>query len=130
MMYMSISGIQPSQFYLSIDKISCINQWFNPENLANFNPIPIKKLNGKVIFVDGHTRAFVAYKAGLKQIPVIWEEEEWDWDMYNLCVLACEKRNITSIADLEKRILDAGSYSEKWNTWCNTVHEVLALQRL
>lgn len=46
----------------------------------------LRNLNREIIFVDGHTRALVAYLKGLKEIEVEWEEEEWDWDLYRECV--------------------------------------------
>ena len=36
------------------------------------------------MFTDGHTRAFVAYKSGIKKIPLYWENEELSWDYINL----------------------------------------------
>lgn len=124
-----ILEIQPSQFYLSAGKIEQIKTWFSPTDLSNFVPIPIKELNGHIIFTDGHTRAFVAYKAGLKRIPFYWDEEDLDWEMYQICVDACRKRNIASVADFQSRILPVSDYKRDWIGWCEVMQEVLELQR-
>lgn len=126
--HISILDIQPSQFYISEEKMAKIKQWFNPEDLSNFNPVPIKLLDGKVVFTDGHTRALVAFNAGLTEIPLVWDEDDLDWESYKLCVKACKQRGISSIADLSSRVLSAREYSLKWDIWCDVLHEVLELQ--
>lgn len=30
-----------------------------------------------IIFTDGHTRAYVAYEAGLTEVPVVWEKSDF-----------------------------------------------------
>lgn len=41
-------------------------------------PLPVKLLNDEIIFTDGHTRAFVLWKNGVKKIEVYWESEDED----------------------------------------------------
>ncbi len=125
----SILEIQPSQFYLSKDKIDKINQWFDVTNLSNFEPVTVIKIDDNYIFTDGHTRAFVAYMAGLKEIPIVYDEDSLDLEAYHLYTLACKERNITNISMLKNRILTKDEYYQKWLCWCNVVHEVLQLQR-
>lgn len=79
-----ILRIQPSQFFISEKKIAQIKKWFQPNDLSNFDPIPVKMLNDKLIFTDGHTRAFVAYSAGMTKIPVVWDLDELDWEAYQI----------------------------------------------
>lgn len=121
--------IQPSQFYLSREKIARIRNWFDPADVSNFEPVPVKMLNGRLIFTDGHTRAFVAYRAGLTKITLQWDCDELDDAAYQLCVSACRRRGVCSIADLAGRELPEGEYAAKWNGWCDVLHELLALQR-
>lgn len=116
---MKLTQIQPSQFYLSEEKLERIMEWFDPRDLSNFEPLPIRLLDGQVIFTDGHTRAFAAYRAGLDSVPTVWDEDELDWDLYSICVSACEKRGVRTIADLSGRILTAEEYAVKWNGWCD-----------
>lgn len=124
-----IADIQPSQFYLSEEKIIRITSWFCPSDLSNFEPVPIKELNGRLIFTDGHTRAFVAHRAGLTKIPLVWDEDVLDDELYHLCVSACRSRGITRIADLKNRVLPKSEYLLRWNGWCDVLHEILELQR-
>ena len=52
-----IVDIQPSQFYISEEKLEQIGRWFEPGDLSGFEAVPVKELDGQVIFTDGHTRA-------------------------------------------------------------------------
>lgn len=125
-----ITDIQPSQFYISEAKIRQIKTWFSADDLSNFEPVPIRCLDGRIIFTDGHTRALVAYMSGIYRIPFVWDEDELDEDAYRICVKACQKRNIYGIADLAGRILPECEYDRKWNDWCTVLLEVLELQRV
>jgi len=115
--------IQPSQFHLSKKKIAEVKKWFNPKDLSNFEPLPIKELNGKIIFTDGHTRAFVAYSAGLKHIPLIFDDDDLDWVMYERCIDACVEKNIITVSDLAEHIVDEHNYDLKWNKWCDIMQK-------
>lgn len=118
-----LQDIQPSQFYISQEKIDKIKEWFQPQDLSNFEPIPIKALNGAIIFTDGHTRAWVAYEAGLEEVPVVWDEDDLDWELYQKCVDACLERDIKTIADLKGQVLSSEDYVTKWDYWCDELQE-------
>ena len=120
---MKLLDIQPSQFYLSEEKLKAIMAWFDPSNLGNFDPLPVKSLNGRVIFTDGHTRAYAAYRAGCLEVPMIWDEDELSWDLYQICVDACLERGIRNVADLEGRVLSKEEYREKWDRWCDQMQQ-------
>ena len=68
--FMDLSYIKPSQLYISSKKLNNVLKWFNPKDYNSYEPIPIKKLDGKLIFTDGHTRAYAAYLKGVKTIKV------------------------------------------------------------
>lgn len=124
-----LAQIQPSQFYLSAQKLEAVRRWFSPEDLSGFDPVPVRVLCGEVIFTDGHTRAFAAYQAGLERIPLVWDDTHQDWEAYRLCVAACRQRGIRQIAHLGDRILPMEEYRQRWNGWCDVLFEVLELQR-
>ena len=126
---LKLLDIQPSQFYVSEDKIRAVKGWFRKEDLGNFEPLPVKALNGRVIFTDGHTRAWVAYTAGLERVPLVWDLDELDWEAYQMCVDACVERNVTTVADFEGRVLSGPEYREKWNGWCDRLHQSLEQKR-
>ena len=113
--------IQPSQFYISAGKLQAIQAWFDPDDLSNFDPIPIKKLDGELVSTDGHTRCVAALLAGLTAVPFVWEQDELNWEMYRRCVAACKEKGIFSMNELQRRIISASEYEIKWNQWCDVM---------
>jgi len=56
---MELDKIQPSQLYISSAKLKSVMKNFASKP-SLMEPIPIKKLGDRIVFVDGHTRAFAA----------------------------------------------------------------------
>lgn len=118
--------IQPSQFYISEEKLSGVKSWFDPNDLSNFEPLPIFEHGGKIFFTDGHTRALAAFLSGIEKVPLVWDsEEEIGIKEYEICVKACENRGIKNIADLEHRVLSHDEYVAKWDNWCDGMQEAV-----
>lgn len=125
-----LDAIRPSQFYLSKTKLENVLAWFDPADLSNFVPVPLIKLNGEVIFTDGHTRAAAAYLSGLNAIPFVWDEDDQlDLEAYSLCVQACKERGIYSIKELSKNIVLKEDYETLWYGWCDSLHRMLQKRR-
>lgn len=55
----------------------------------------------------------------------MWEDEDLDWKLYEICVKWCKKAEIRTIADLKDRILDHESYKIKWIERCKKMAEKL-----
>lgn len=121
----SLKDLQPSQFYISQAKLSNIQAWFHKDDLSNFEPLPVKVLDGIPILTDGHTRAVSAILAGLESVPLVYDEDELDWNLYCYCVEQCKQRGIHSPYDLVDRIISANEYEEKWIGWCDQIHTKL-----
>ena len=121
----SLKDLQPSQFYISQAKLSNIQAWFHKDDLSNFKPLPVKVLDGVPILTDGHTRAVFAILAGLESVPLTYEEDELDWNLYRYCVEQCKQRGIHSPYDLVDRVISAHDYVEKWIGWCDQIHTKL-----
>ena len=118
---LKLKDLQPSQFYISAEKLKAVEEWFTPDDLTGFEPIPVKLLDGRPVMTDGHTRAAAAIRAGLDAVPLVRDEDELDWDMYRACVKACQGQHILSPADLVERIIAEAEYEEKWNKWCDAM---------
>ena len=121
----SLKDLQPSQFYISQAKLSNIQAWFHKDDLSNFEPLPVKVLDGIPILTDGHTRAVVAILAGLESVPLVYEEDELDWNLYRYCVEQCNQKRIHSPYDLVDRVISACEYEEKWINWCEQISSKL-----
>jgi len=119
--YKTISEIQPSQLYISWGKIDRISLWLNPSE-HNYEPIPIKELNGKFIYTDGHSRAFLVAQSGETLLKVTLDEDQLDWHLYEHCVEWCINENISSVFDLKSRVVGTEDYQRLWNERCTKLH--------
>jgi len=126
---MKMKEIQPSQLYISSDKLSEVMKTFDPNKPETIEPIPIKKLGYEIIFVDGHTRAFAAFLHDIVEVPVYWEDEELDWDAYEICVGWCKKEGINTIADLKRRVVSQENYEILWYRRCEKMQQDLAKRK-
>lgn len=124
-----LSEVQPTQLYISEKKLNNVLEWIDHGEAYVYDPVPIKKLNNKIIFVDGHTRAFALYRLGEHTIKAIWEEEEWDWQAYWKCVEWCEEASIATIADLDKKVISHSEYEVSWHQRCTDMHLELEKER-
>jgi hypothetical protein len=126
---MKLNEIQPSQLYISSEKLSEIMKTFDPTNPELIEPIPIKRLGNEIVFVDGHTRAFAAFLGGFSEVPVYWEDEEPDWDAYEICVRWCKEDGIHTIADLKNRVVSQKEYETLWYARCEEMQRDLAKRK-
>ncbi len=127
---LKLKDLQPSQFYISERKLRDVKNWFNPTDLTNFDPIPVKMLDGLPVMTDGHTRAVAALLAGLESVPLVWDDDELSWDMYRRCVQECKAQGIRSPMDLLTRIIAESEYRQKWDAWCDEMQAEVEQSRL
>jgi len=126
---MKLDRIQPSQLYISREKLNQVLKGLaNPRSLS-IKPIPLATLGNEVIFLDGHTRALAVFLRGASDITVCWEDEEIDWEMYRICVEWCKEEGIRSIADLERRIVSQEDYATLWIQRCRSLEQELDKKR-
>lgn len=129
MLLYSLARLQPSQLYISEAKLANVLARWQPPTLATLEPIPIKRLNGRLIYTDGHTRAFAARRPGFTEVPVVWDEDALDWEAYQICVDWCLDAGIHTIADLEDRVIPPEQYEVLWHDCCQVMQDELALRR-
>ena len=117
---MALDRLQPSQLYISAGKLRKVLETAEPPD-----PIPIKKLGAYLVMTDGHTRAFAAWSHGQTEVPVEWDEDDMDWEAYEICVQWCMEENIHTVADLVDRVVDAETYQALWLDRCAAMHREL-----
>ncbi len=127
--YMDLTDLFPSQLYLNREKIEALQDQINPFVLENISPISIRKFGNKIVFLDGHTRAFLAFENGLSKVPVYWETEEYDWELYEICIQWCQEEKILHISELKNKILDKESFEKLWIGKCHAKSEELEKER-
>jgi hypothetical protein len=122
---MKLDSIQPSQLYISSGKLDTVTRKFKQSKPVSIKPVPVKKLGDQVVFVDGHTRAFAAFLFGFSEIPAYWEDEEIDWDEYEVCVRWCKEEGIHTISDLKNRVVSNEDYQVLWLDRCRKMQKEL-----
>jgi len=127
--FIDIDSIQPSQLYLSLDKIEEIKRKYDEITPDIFEEVPIKKLNKDTIYTDGHTRAYILWQYGYDSIKVVWEDDNLDWEAYQICVDWCKAEGITKISDLKNRVINNESYQIKWIKRCQDLFKSLEYER-
>ena len=125
---MKLGEIQPSQLFINSEKLSLVMKTFDA-NPRSIEFIPVKKIGDQVVFVDGHTRAFASFLRGISEVRVYWEEDELDWDEYEVCVDWCKKEGINTIADLKERVIPSKEYQVLWLDRCEKMQRELEAKR-
>lgn len=112
-----VQALQPSQLYISEGKLALCGEWFDGE-AAHMDAIPVKRLLGRILMTDGHTRAVMAHLAGCASVPCAWDEDELDMAAYAADVALCRAEGVTGIAALAARIVSAKDYEVLWRKRC------------
>lgn len=126
---MKIDAIQPTQLYISSEKLNRVMRNLRRTKPMPVRPIPIKELDNQIIYVDGQTRAFAAFLVGLSEISVYWEDEELDWNEYRIWFGWCKKEGINTISGLKNRIIPNRDYQVMWLDRCRRMQEDLERKR-
>ena len=125
----NLYDLQPSQLYISQEKLSNVQHGFDPMNPNRIEPVPYKVLDGLMVMTDGHTRTFAAYLAGFAAVPAYVDPDDLDWEAYQICVAWCQAEGINSIADLAGRLVSAEDYERLWYDRCREMQSGLAKKR-
>jgi len=125
---MKLDSIQPSQLYINSEKLRYVMRQLQSKPVF-IKPVPVKKLEDRIVFVDGHTRAFAALLLGLSEIPVYWEDDELDWDEYKVCIGWCKEEGIHTISDLKNRIVSHKDYKTLWLDRCEKMQQDLEAKK-
>jgi len=127
--FMKLLDIQPSQLYINRNKLESVKQRYSPLRIDSLPPIPVKKNRDNIFFTDGHTRAFAALLEGFKEILVVWEDVELDWEMYEICINWCKEEKIFNISDLKEKVVDNDRYKALWIDRCEKLEDNLEKKR-
>ena len=125
--FLPLAEIQPSQLYISAAKLASVFVAWDPPRIETLPPIPVKRLDGRIVATDGHTRSFAAYRRGLIEVPAVWDEDDLDWEAYRICVGWCLADGIRTVMDLEGRLLTPEDYEVLWLDRCREMHATLGL---
>jgi len=125
-----IDCLKLSQIYLSQKKIDNVLVWFEP-SLRNFEPVSARDFlgNSNLHITDGHTRAFIAWQHGIKQIPYLYDESgivtcQLGQIQYEEDIVWCDRFNLHHISDLSNRVLSEQDYEELWRGRCGKMYDL------
>lgn len=119
-----VAAPQPSQCYLNGRKVALACQWFDFDD-PDYDPIPVREVDGEWILLDGHTRAFLAAVAGSERLHVTETDEDLPMAVYRECVRWCRDEGVTEVADLVGRAVNADTFEEQWVARCHEAAERL-----
>lgn len=107
----SISKIQPSQFYVDVDKMEAVQSFItSPEDIV----IPLTEKDGRYISLDGHTRLAVAVELGFEEVTgFVTSASEYIFAFAE----EAKKRNVNSSYDLQR--LSHAEYQILWHDFCD-----------
>ena len=108
---LNIDKIQPIQFFVDRDKLEAVKTFVTREEDVI---IPIAMHDGTYTSLDGHTRLYLAYILGFKQVYAYFSE---DFDGFDYFFDEARKRNIYAAKDLI--LLEHEEYIEKWDKFCD-----------
>lgn len=115
---LSLSDIQPSQFYVDREKLAAVGTFINSwENIV----IQVTSKDGRYIALDGHTRLYYAVTMGWSEVRAV--ESETDADIFGF-VQEARARNIRTPYELEP--VNHEEYEAKWNRFCDEYFAKLA----
>jgi hypothetical protein len=126
---MHLMLLQPSQLYVCTEKLAAVERLLDETGGVLPEPLPIKRLDGRVVLTDGHTRALAMLRRGVQTVPVCWESDELDWDAYRVCVAWCCEAGVNTVAALEARVIATEQYKVLWLDRCRTMQTRLAEER-
>lgn len=127
---MELRRLTPSQLCVSAEKLTRVNRWFrgNPDNLQT--PLPVKRLAGRLLLTDGHTRCAAAWQAGIERVPCAWDLDDLDWAAYAADISLCAEAGVTSIAQLARRVVSPAEYKAQWLDLCDQLYQQSCYQAL
>lgn len=115
-----LTAVQPSQLYLNGSKLSHVTGWFDFD-APNYDPLPVRKFDGRWTLTDGHTRAFVAYLSGARGLRVVRDTDDIPVSTYERCASWCRDVDITDISDLAGRAVTTEAFKTRWVDRCQSL---------
>ena len=107
---LDLKSIQPSQVYVSQEKLNSVDYALRCGGARLIPPIPVVKLQDRWTLSDGHTRCLGLYLHGYTQVQVYEDTESFDQLMYRQCVKWCREEFV---------------FESFWLRRCRVMHRLL-----
>ena len=115
-----IVAARPSQLYVSETKYAAVDRALGatPFSHDSYEAVPVKELDGSIVYLDGDTRALWLANRGIGEIKAYFDDDELDWTLYAACLSWCAAERIKTISDLESRVMPHDVYELAWIGRC------------
>lgn len=123
-----ILSLIPNNLYLNEVKIESVKKGYDSDNVLLIPPILVGIIDNELSLIDGHSRAWVAYKNGMSTIKAIVkpvEQIQGSEELYRRIHEIAKKNQIFNISHLSNSILSAEEHEEKWVGLCNKIIDEL-----
>ena len=90
----------------------------------------MKRLAGRLLLTDGHTRCAAAWQAGVERVPCAWDLDDLDWAAYAADISLCAEAGVTSVAQLARRVVSPAEYKAQWLDLCDQLYQQSCYQAL
>ena len=119
----AIDQMQPSVLYLSRARLDIVMR-----NTAFIvRPVPVREIHGRLCIVEVHERLLALQMLGAAEAEVYVDEAQTDYKIWEHCVVLCESQGISSINDLEDRIIGLSGYRQLWIERRRELHHQLRI---
>lgn len=106
-----LNGIQPSQFFVDEDKINAVKNFVNcPDDII----IPLQRLDGKCVSLDGHTRLALAVQRGYNSVKAFISQSD-----VNIAAFVSEAQKRGILSPLHLKVVSHSEYDILWNKFCD-----------
>ena len=112
--WLNVAKIQPSQIYISEDKMKAISTFINDETDII---IPVAVINKNYVSLDGHTRLYYAYQKGFKKVRVLLSDFDPTITKF---VEESTNRGVYNVSDMI--LLSHNEYLKKWYSLCDLIN--------
>lgn len=123
-----LDELQPSQLYINADKLTAVLSAIDGVVIPSA-PLPVRRFGGRLVLTDGHTRAVAAHLRGVDELQATWDQDDLDWEAYEICVKWCLQEGVRTIGDLAPRVVSGHEYGRLWLGRCSAMHQALAARR-
>ncbi len=115
-----IDQLQPTQIYLSDLVVSKVSL-----SMADLSaPVKVADYKGRYILLTGHARCFILLALGISEIEIEVVEKEFPLEAYELCADEAIKAGVTTINDLEDKIVSGDDFKRLWVERCKSIHSL------
>lgn len=122
---LALENIQPSQVYVSQEKLNSIDYALRCGGAFLIPPVPVVKLQNRWTLSDGHTRCLGLYLHGYTEVQVYEDTDSFDQLMYRQCVKWCREELLYTIGDLKDRVIPHPVFESFWLRRCRVMHQLL-----